>query len=185
MQPTAPTPCNTCGMGCRRQARQKTATCCFGFWQQPPTRQTHSAGNCNNRSQTGNCSNHPKLHCHKRPCDAWPARLELLPESDVAHCSQLHQSPQAHQGAAPPDPTGGATPGLDAMEVGEPLLDAAAPGSRRRGVDGDASDASGTAAMYSGGWIRSLEELLNNSSLTAAGQSGRPSQIFTRPRLLR
>ena len=99
MQPTAPTPCNTCGMGCRRQARQKTATCCFGFWQQPPTRQTHSAGNCNNHTQTGNCSSHPKLHCHRPPCDPWPVRLELLPESDVAHCQQLHQSPKAHQEA--------------------------------------------------------------------------------------
>ena len=58
------------------------------------------------------------------------------------------------------------------MEVGEPLLDAAAPGSRKRGVDGGAPDASGTVAMYSGGWIL-LEELLNNSAHDIANKPQR------------
>ena len=122
--------------------------------------------------RSATATSHPKLHCHRRRCDPWPVRFELRPVSDVAHCQQLQQSPKAHQGAAPPDPTGGATPGLDAMEFGEPLLDAAAPGLLWRGVDGGEPDASGTIAMYSGGWIL-LEELLNNSAHDIASKPQR------------
>ena len=71
-------------------------------------------------------------------------------QPEVAHAQQLHQSPITHQGAAPPEPAGGATPGLDAAEVGEPLLDAAVPW---RGVDGCGLDVSVTVGRYSGGWM--------------------------------
>ena len=83
-----------------------------------------------------------------------------LSKPEAAHAQQLHQSPITHQGAAPPEPAGGATPGLDASEVGEPLLDGAAPW---RGVDGWGLDVPRTEAMYSGGWIPT-GELLNKSA---------------------
>ena len=100
VQPTAPTPCNTCGLGrcCQTQTNNNVP-----FWQQPPTWQLHSAGN---RPQISNFSGRSKPYRDKGRCNA----LGTYPRNQIQPATAENPNggaPQRRKTPTAENPNGG------------------------------------------------------------------------------